>query len=123
MSTTPFAAAAAAMMKSLKSVAGTAVTYSRGTDSANLTAVPGRSDHEVTDTEGFSVTVQTQDWMIDVADLVLGGAATEPQIGDRVTIRGGQSYEVLPPSPALAHWRFTSGSRTTYRIHSKPVGT
>lgn len=84
----------------LKTNAGTEITYARGVDSVNLTAVRGTTRAETSDGEG-NMTVRTviDDWIIEAAELVLAGELTEPEDGDEIRLTEGEAtyvYKVLP---------------------------
>ena len=67
--------------------------------------------------------IESRDFLILTADLVLAGAATLPQRGDRIKETSGDKvyvYEVLAPGKE-PHYRFSDPYRKTLRIHSKQV--
>jgi len=101
------------------------VTYRRGTESTLLAATIGRSEFEQADESGFIRQVETRDFIVRRADLVLGGLLSLPKAGDRIDEPDGsltQVYEVIsigiePP------FRYSDPYRRTLRIHTKHVGT
>jgi hypothetical protein len=121
MSTTPFAAAAAAMMKSLKSVAGTAVIYSRA---VRMTAVPARTQADVAmNVQDFQIRKPAQ--RLDdrrVATWCLSEQLATPLAGDRITVVGdGKVYEVMHERSGVPPWRWSDQSGQQYRVHTKDV--
>ena len=83
----------------LKTAAGVSVTYTRGTNSVTLTAVPTLHQYEIVDDEGFGISMLSRDYLIHAADLILAGAEIAPRAGDRIaeTIDGvAQTFEVMP---------------------------
>ena len=100
------------------------VTYLRGEASVRVRATVGRSEFEVDDGAGTLTRSQTRDYLVPAGELVLDGAATEPQPGDRIVegpLDAGQAYEVRPP-PGVPAWRWSDDFRTTLRIHTRYVG-
>lgn len=102
-----------------------AVTYSRGSQSVTIDATIDRTIVETTDENGTVVRAQIRDYLIDAADLILGGAMTLPARGDRVTeVATGVTYvyEVLPLGPQGEIWRYSDPYRLRLRIHATQVG-
>lgn len=101
-----------------------AVTYYRGSDSVTVTTTPGSSERELTDLEeGLTHRIDLQDWLIEAADLIIGGSVVEPQAGDRVHFTiGSVTYEhevvELPGEPCF---KYTSPYKMRLRVHSKLV--
>lgn len=100
------------------------VMYLRGSDSAQVQATVGRTVFEQADQFGVVHRTETRDYLVRTQDLVLGGAQTEPKVGDRVREPSGTAallYEVMsigsePP------FRFSDPDRRTLRIHTKFIG-
>jgi hypothetical protein len=83
----------------LKAHAGVSVTYTRGTDSASITATATMQQYDVVDAEGFSTSVVSRDYLVHAADLVLAGSLIVPRAGDQIaeTIAGvACTFEVMP---------------------------
>lgn len=80
---------ASALMATLKASAGVAVTYHRndtnGSFSVEITATRGRSDLTLED-GALALQVQTSDWIIEAADLLLNGVVVVPQRNDFITL-------------------------------------
>ena len=110
----------------LKDHASVAVSYRRPStgESVAVSATPARTVLEEGNTEGIVFTkTEIRDWLIDVADLVLGGEAATPANGDVVDETSGSttySYEVLPLG-AEPCYSFADAYRVKYRVHSKQV--
>ena len=101
------------------------VAYQRGADSVDLAATIGRTVFEQADESGFIRKVESRDFLVRRADLVLGGAETLPKAGDRVREADGgltQIYEVMAPGGEPPS-RFSDPYRKVLRIHSKHVAT
>ncbi|MFB3894641.1 MAG: hypothetical protein ACE15C_21785 [Phycisphaerae bacterium] len=97
-----------------------AVTYCRGSDSAEVQAAVGRTVFEVDDGYGVVERFESRDFLVTAADLTLG----LPQPGD--TIRETQDgrvymYQVMAPGKEPC-WRWSDPFRKTLRIHTKQIG-
>ncbi len=108
----------AAGLGRLRTHAGETVTYARGAQSVEVTAVVGESAHDSID-DGMPVTVQSRDFMIAVEDLLLGASAVTPQAGDRIT--QGSALFVVRDISGSNCWRYSDHPRSTYRIHTVEV--
>ena len=102
------------------------VRYSRNGREVEVDATVGRSVFESVAPDGMCVVhVETRDYFVQSADLVLDGARVTPAIGDRVREEiGGETVvcEVMTPA-GDAHFRWCDPAHTTLRIHTKQVGT
>jgi hypothetical protein len=101
------------------------VTYQRGSQSAALNATVGRSVFQVVTADGLVEQVERRDYLIRACDLMLGGAATEPQVGDRIreTVGGNvHVYEVMGAGQEK-HFRKSDPDGLTLRIHTAHVDT
>ncbi len=72
-----------------KQHASETVSYRRGAASVALAATIGMTEREVDDGRGFPVRTEIRDYLIDTADLVLGGVPTLPERGDRIVETAG----------------------------------
>jgi len=111
----------------VEEAAGASVTYSRGRtgQSVALTAAVGRTVFASNGADGPRVDFGERDYLILAADLVLGGAAAEPEEGDRVseTIGGVEhTFKIMPTATGEPAWRWSDPGRTKYRLHVKRVG-
>jgi hypothetical protein len=107
------------------------VTYCRGDQSVEVQATLGRTVFETADAYGVVEQSESRDFLILASDLVLGGAVTLPERGDRIreaqdgpSTGSGQVktfvYEVMAPGKE-PHFRFSDVYRRTLRIHTKQV--
>lgn len=103
---------------------GVSVTYTRGAESATITVWTGNTLFaRALDEPGASVLWGERDYLIPVASLVIGGTATTPAKGDRITETiGGAAvtFELQTPTGEPA-WRYSDADRSRYRIHCKKV--
>lgn len=105
--------------------ASQAVTWSRTTlvddepvtVEVELAASLGRTQFEQADEQGFVTQWESQDFIVDAADL---GALDPPARGDRVAL-GDLEYEVLSP-PGAPCFRYVDASHARVRVHAKAVG-
>lgn len=93
------------------------VTYQRGGSSITVRSTPGRTTREVPDSNGLYTTVEIRDEIVNVGDLVIDGAASEPQAGDQIVDDAGVTWLVSAPSVNEAPWRYTDAYRNEFRIH------
>ncbi|MEO1585600.1 MAG: hypothetical protein AAFR96_13650 [Planctomycetota bacterium] len=101
------------------------VVYRRGADSVEISATVGSTAFDRTDEYGVIHRIESRDYLVAAADLVLGGEAVMPKAGDRITETGEATvheYEVMSPGDAPA-WRYSDPQRRTLRIHTKFVRT
>ncbi|MCL4198852.1 MAG: hypothetical protein KJZ69_15300 [Phycisphaerales bacterium] len=101
------------------------VTYQRGGDEVELAATIGRTVFEQDDHAGGLTRIESRDFLIRAADLVLAAEITLPQPGDRIIeidAIATYTYEVMAPR-AEPPWRYSDVNRLTLRIHTKQVAT
>ncbi|MCX5683757.1 MAG: hypothetical protein NT049_08740 [Planctomycetota bacterium] len=101
------------------------VMYQRADESVALNATVGRSMFQVVAADGMVEQVERRDYLVRAADLVLGGAVTMPQVGDRIRETVGdkvQVYEVMGAGQEK-HFRPSDPDGLTLRIHTAHVGT
>ena len=98
---------------------GASVTYERGSTSATVTAVRGRTEIETDTGLGALIRADSPDYLIQASDLT---AFAPPVAGDRITDSGRvfvatSQYQASP-------WQWADWpNRTVYRIHTKQVDT
>jgi hypothetical protein len=100
------------------------VTYARGKDSITVRATIGKSVFEVESGYAVLERVESRDYLVSAADLVLAGAVTLPLKGDRIKETDGGKmfvYEVMAPGNE-PHFQFSDPYRKTLRIHTKFIG-
>lgn len=97
----------------------TFLSYRRSSYSVSLAATKGRSTHAITDSQGFLINEESDDFLIAAADLIINGSAVEPAAGDWI-VEGssGSTYEVTGVAGGPA-WRWADSYRKRYRIHVK----
>lgn len=110
----------------LAEVFGGQVSIHRGVLSTpDVTAEPVAMSYEVIDDEGGATTVQSRDYVIDVADYVFSGAPSQPRSGDRIkdSIAGTTHvFEVMPiGNKPCAEW--SAQTKPQWVIHTKLIGT
>ena len=101
------------------------VVYSRGGDSVEVAATIGRTEFEQTDEFGVVYRIESRDFLLRTADLILNGSPTLPQAGDRIRETGTGKvfvYEVMAPG-GEPPCRYGDNYRMALRIHTKHVGT
>ena len=95
------------------------VVYSRGAANVTLRAALGSTNTEFQDASGMIEQYQSRDFIVQAAELILGGVAVLPQRGDRIT-DGAATYEVLAPT-GMECWKWSDPYRLAIRIHTKEV--
>ena len=98
------------------------VVYTRGGESLSVAATVGRTVFRQ-DSDMGSVRIETRDYIISAALLILGGGQTVPQRGDRITqtVDGtARTYEVLAPG-GEPPWRWSDPHHRRVRIHTKEI--
>lgn len=101
-----------------------AVTYSRGAEEITINATIGKTERDVFDANGTMMKVMGRDYIVQTADLVLGGEPVEPKRGDQIRETSGSQvhvYEVMSEGNHPA-WRHGDRAGKTFRIHTKYVG-
>lgn len=101
---------------------GKAVIYLRGATQLEITATVGRTVFTVDNGYGLFERVESRDYLVGVEELAGFGI---PLRGDRVREALGDSihvFEVLAPGNEPC-FRYSDPGKTTYRIHTKHVGT
>ena len=101
------------------------VTYQRGRRSVAVAATVGRTVFELDDGTGAVLKVESRDYLILAADLVLDGQRVLPAKGDRISeSQDGQTfvYEVVSVGDEPC-WRYSDPYRKTLRVHSTQVET
>ena len=109
----------------LKAHGSSEVTYQRGADQVAVQATIGKTEFEIDDGSGLIQRFQSRDYLIQTADLQLGGHTTLPVAGDRIRETVGDQtfvYEVLAPGNE-PHFRYSDPFRKVLRIHTKLVAT
>ena len=108
----------------LKAHASAGVVFVRGLDQVTVLATVGRTEFEIDDGSGIVQRIQSRDYLIQAADIVIGGSETLPVPGDRIHETQGDTtfvYEVLAPGNEPC-WRYSDPHRKLLRVHTKLVG-
>jgi hypothetical protein len=90
-----------------------------------LQATIGRTEFEQVDEFGIVYKLQSRDFLIRAADLVLNNELTLPKAGDRIRETVGAQtfvYEVMSPG-GVPPWRYSDPYRRTLRVHTKYLST
>jgi hypothetical protein len=99
------------------------VIYRRGGGgeaSLVLPATVGKTVFKVADDYGRFQYIESRDYLISAADLVLNDARILPEPGDEI-VEDGFVYEVMAPNNE-PEWRYSDSCRNTLRIHTKLTG-
>jgi hypothetical protein len=109
----------------MKMHASVDVIYERGAEQVPVKATVGKTEFEIDDGSGVVVRIQSRDYLIQAADLVLGGMETLPLAGDLIRETQGANtfvYEIMAPGNE-PHYRYSDPFRKLLRIHTKHVAT
>lgn len=101
------------------------VTYQRASNQVEVQATIGRTVFEQDDHAGGLTRIESRDFLIRAADLILAAETTLPQPGDRIIESDAiatYTYEVMAPGTEPP-WRYSDVNRLTLRIHTKHVAT
>ncbi len=101
------------------------VTYERGGKTVDVQTTMGRTEFEQADEFGVIHKIESRDYLVLTADLVLEGEPTMPKAGDRIRETDGSMtfvYEVMAPGDEPP-FRYSDPYRRTLRIHTKHVAT
>lgn len=99
------------------------VVYQRDADSVQVGATVGKTVFALDDGMGGVRRIESRDFLILAAELVLAGEVVLPEAGDRIReSQGGRDfiYEVMAPGTEPP-WRYSDAYRRTLRIHAKEV--
>jgi len=119
--TTPAERAVLNMHRAQRRTYGKTVTYRRGIQEVELTAVLGESEFPRTDSEGLTTEEISQDFILMVSELILDEVAVEPEPGDQIEVDGFGTFAVRSPGGSEPAWRFSDPTRKLYRIHTQEV--
>lgn len=118
-----FANAIRNLNAALKSAGGATITYRRGNDSIDITAVPVRVNHsDYSPDADLSLTSRDRDWIVLAEDLAIAGQLIDPQRGDEIdwidSLDVTHTYEVLPRAGDRC-FRHTDVTMLQFRIYTK----
>lgn len=89
--------------------------------STTVAASIGRTEFEVQGDGGAISAFESRDFIVAAADM-----PGEPERGARIHETQGATvfiFEVMAPVQSSPPWRWADAARTSYRIHTKLVGT
>ena len=100
-----------------------ALAYTRaGSDAVTLTGSQGKKLFKIQEPGKPVVYVESVDFLILAADLVIDDAATEPLIYDEISrVIGSEKriYKVLPMGREIPIFEYSDTGKTLFRIHTK----
>lgn len=121
-----FATAADWLARQRNAHAAMPAVYRRGDAWCPLRAAPGRTRYEQATAEGATIEASRDDWILQAADLVLGGQLAEPERGDRLEVNWPdgrtRTYEVLPLADGQRCFALDP-HRVTFRVHAREVAS
>ena len=101
------------------------VVYMRGIASVDVAATIGQTIFEQEYEFGGIQRIQSRDFLIRTADLVLDSEQVLPMAGDQIRETAGQKmfvYEVMAPG-SEPPFRYSDPFRKALRIHTKHIAT
>ena len=104
--------------------AASSVLYRRGSLTAPVQAGKGRTTFELTDTSGILISIESRDFLISAANLLLDDIPILPEVGDRIIETIGSklhAYEVSNFGSEQSY-RFCDPYRYKLRIHTRNIG-
>ncbi len=104
--------------------ASSSVLYRRGSLTVPVQAGKGRTSFELTDTSGILVEIESRDFLISAASLLLDEMLILPEVGDRIIETNGvklHAYEVSNFG-AQQPYRFCDPYRIKLRVHTRYIG-
>lgn len=113
------------MAQTLQLVAGSAVTYYRGTSSVSVTAVVGSTDISIVNEYGVQIDTEIRDYLIASDDLILDAVSAEPEEDDEIKETRGDyiyTYSVCNIGTEGC-FRPSDSNSNTYRVHTKLINT
>jgi len=101
------------------------VTYYRGVNSVKVDVTVGRTPFRINDEYGVSTIIESRDYLITAADLIILAAVILPEPGDTIKEVVGSEvfvYTVMAPG-GEPEYRFSDRDRRILRIHTKHTDT
>ena len=111
------------LQRQLTAHASRPVTYHRGGESVEVTATIGRTVFEIESEYGVHEKIESRDFLVPTAELILAGSWTLPKRGDLIHETAGTTvfvYEVTAPGKE-PHFVYSDVFRKTLRIHTRQV--
>lgn len=99
------------------------VTYRRGQQSIEVSAVIGGSPETQVDANGLITQIRNRDFLVKKVALNFGSGPVAPQAGDRIEMTVGGSTETwqVQPTNGDRGYRDTDALELEWRIHCKRV--
>ena len=101
--------------------AGVLVQIERGSEKSEfITATVGYSK-SFENVDNVVLSYRTKDYLINVADYIIDGTLTTPQVGDYIveTLDGDKTYFEVDHDTSMDQYEYTDAERRVYRIHTK----
>lgn len=100
------------------------VLFCRGSLNTIVAAGKGRTTFEVNDTSGILVAIESRDFLVSAAKLLLNEVAVLPELGDRIIVTIGTNKHVYEVSNFRAEqpYRFCDPYGHKLRIHTRYIG-
>jgi len=95
------------------------VVYARGEITAAVQATIGRTEFEVSGSDGVQTAYTDRDYLISTADLVLDGELSLPEPGDQVREALAATVEVYE----VLDWRYSDPHRQMLRVQTKHIAS
>ena len=113
-------------LKTARNLRGISVVYHCGDNEINLTKV-GRGSwiFKFQDEHGTTKRIETRDFLIEVAQLLVDDEPIEPVIGHRIDVTVGETtetFELVSPNNEGCS-RFSDNTKTQIRVHTLLVGS
>jgi hypothetical protein len=110
----PLQSAVGALWQALRPAAGVAVTYTQGSTSLSIYAIPGFTEIDEQSEDGAIRTDKVQDFIFQASDLTV-----TPSRGDSVTW-GSRVFEVVQPTGDRCY-SYSDQYQRMIRVHTKEV--
>jgi hypothetical protein len=120
MAETVFERATRQALAVIKRKTGVTVTYRRGGDAIELTAIRGNTGATNETSQGLRLRTETADYLIDAVDLDFGAGPVEPVIGDTLE-DDGRTYEVVSLNAGEPPWIWHDPLHLRRRIHTMEI--
>ena len=108
---------AAFLATQLKANASQTIVYARGVYSVSILASLGSANYDMIGEDGALISLNNQDFLFDVADLIINSVASTPQKGDTLTY-GTTVYTVNSGTGGSQVFKYTDGYKTRVRVYT-----
>lgn len=105
-----------------KAFHGREVTFDYGTGTVQLVAVKTRPNAQAVGTDGETI-VESYAWdfLVEPADLIVGGTFIEPSEGFEITTEDGKKFRLIPGDSGNLVWRYSDQHKTFIRCFTESV--